>query len=66
MKNKRKTYITPTTEHILQQTEKHLLAGTWIEPEWKDETFNGEFDAKQQDFTEFEPFSDLQWDTDVP
>lgn len=46
MEKQRKIYITPITRHITQHTETHLLAGTWIEPEWNDETHDGEFDSK--------------------
>ena len=46
MEKQRKIYVTPITRHITQHTETHLLAGTFIEPTWTDETHNGEFDAK--------------------
>ena len=46
MEKQRKIYVTPITIHITQHTETHLLAGTYIEPGWKNETYDGEFDAK--------------------
>lgn len=46
MGKQRKIYVTPITRHITQHTETHLLAGTFIEPEWTNETYNGGFDAK--------------------
>lgn len=48
MGKQRKIYVTPITRHITQHTETHLLAGTWIEPDYwtGDETHNGVFDAK--------------------
>ena len=49
MEKQRKIYVTPITIHITQHTETHLLAGTYIEPGWTDETHGthgGGFDAK--------------------
>lgn len=47
MEKQRKIYVTPITIHITQHTETHLLAGTYIDPEYNiNETHNGGFDAK--------------------
>lgn len=46
---------------------QQLLSVSFIEVEKDDdEEFDGEFSAKKQDFTEFEPWSDLSWNIENP
>ena len=62
MGKQRKIYVTPITRHITQHTETHLLAGTFIEPKWKDEIYDGEFDAKGFSVEWDENFFSGEWD----
>lgn len=62
----KKEYYTPECIMITHPSEG-LLNASFIEVKKDDgDIFEGEFSAKKQDFTEFEPWSDLSWNIENP
>lgn len=62
----KKKYYTPECIMITHPSEG-LLNASFIEVKKDDNgIFDGEFSAKKQDFTEFEPWSDLSWNIENP
>jgi len=62
----KKKYYTPECIMITHPLEG-LLNASFIEVKKNDnDIFEGEFSAKKQDFTEFEPWSDLSWNIENP
>ena len=62
----KKKYYTPECIMITHPSEG-LLNASFIEVKKDDDDiFEGEFSAKKQDFTEFEPWSDLSWNIENP
>lgn len=59
-------YTTPECILLIHMPQQ-LLSVSFIEVKKDDdEEFDGEFSAKKQDFTEFEPWSDLSWNIENP